>query len=324
MSVVSRFYDPLGLVTPVTTRFKIFTQELCEAGVDWDQLLTGDTLQRWKSLASELQEGHTVVVPRFMCSHNVAEVNSYELWGFCDASVSAYAAVIYLVTDTSMGKSLTLITSKARVAPTQAQTIPRLELLSALLLARLIAAVSDALSSRLNLRAPRCFTDSMVALYWIQGVHKEWKQFVQNRVNEIRALVLPDCWSHCRGHDNPADIPSRGIATSELATCELWWNGPTWAVNSNIIESEGQVIPAECEEELTTRGRSTHNLLTSSSASNVKLHEVVTCEQYSTLSRLLRVTAYVLRFIRMQDLVIPHPAQQLWSQKRLQKQKDCG
>ena len=107
--------------------------------------------------------------------------------------MSAYAAVIYLVTDTSMGKSLTFITSKARVAPTQAQTIPCLELLSALLLARLIAAVSDALSSRLNLRAPRCFTDSMVALYWILGVHKEWKQFVQIRVNEIRALVLPDC-----------------------------------------------------------------------------------------------------------------------------------
>ena len=44
--------------------------------MDWDQLLTGDTLQKWKSLASELEEGHTVVVPRFMCSHNVAEVDS--------------------------------------------------------------------------------------------------------------------------------------------------------------------------------------------------------------------------------------------------------
>jgi len=70
-------------------------------------------------------------------------------------------------------------------------------------------------------------------------------------------------------------------------------------VNSNVIESEGQVITAECEEELTTRGRSAHNLLMSSSASNVKLHEVVTSEWHSTLSRLLRVTAYVLRFIRM-------------------------
>ena len=29
-SVVSWFYGPLGIVTPVTTRFKVFIQELCE------------------------------------------------------------------------------------------------------------------------------------------------------------------------------------------------------------------------------------------------------------------------------------------------------
>jgi len=34
VSVVSWFYEPLGLVTPVTTHFKIFTQELCEAALD--------------------------------------------------------------------------------------------------------------------------------------------------------------------------------------------------------------------------------------------------------------------------------------------------
>ena len=41
----------------------------------------------------------------------------------------------------------------------------------------------------------RCFTDSTVALYWIQGVDKEWKPFVMNRVLEIRDKVPPACWS---------------------------------------------------------------------------------------------------------------------------------
>ena len=118
-------------------------------------------------------------------------------------------------------------------------------------------------------------------------------------MNEICALVSSNCWSQCQGQDNPADIPSRGIAVSELATNKLWWNGPTWAVTSSIIESKGSAMTVEYEQELATRHRLTHNLLTGSSASNMNLEEAITCEQHSTLSRLLRVIAYVLRFIRM-------------------------
>ena len=163
VSVVSWFYDLLGLVTPVTTRFKVFMLELCEAVADWDQLLIGDTLRKWQSLAGELQKGQTIAIPRSLCRHNVIEVASYELWGFCDASVSAYAAVVYLVAKKSVGESLTFIMPKARVASTQIQTIPRLELLSALLLARLLTSVSNALSPQLDLSTPRYFTDSMIA-----------------------------------------------------------------------------------------------------------------------------------------------------------------
>ena len=118
--------------------------------------------------------------------------------------------MVYIVAMGSTGELVRFVTSKTRVAPTQTQTIPRLELLSALLLARLTTSVSHSLNSQLTLAPPECFTDSRVALYWIQGIHKEWKQFVQNRVNEIRKLVPSGCWMHCRSQDNPADIPSRG------------------------------------------------------------------------------------------------------------------
>ena len=59
------------------------------------------------------------------------------------------------------------------------QTMPRLELLSALLLAKLITSVSAALESVIVLSEFTCFTDSKVSLYWISGTDKEWRLFVQ-------------------------------------------------------------------------------------------------------------------------------------------------
>ena len=64
---------------------------------------------------------------------------------------------------------------------------------------------------------------------------KQWKPFIQNRVNEIRKLVPPVCWSHCSGKDNPADIPSRGLTPLELSVNVLWQRGPCWL---DTVESD--------------------------------------------------------------------------------------
>ena len=65
--------------------------------------------------------------------------------------MSAHAAVVYLVVETGMSESLKFVTSKARVASIQTQTIPWLELLFALLLIRLITSVSSSLNSPVEL-----------------------------------------------------------------------------------------------------------------------------------------------------------------------------
>ena len=118
--------------------------------------------------------------------------------------------------------------AKTRIAPLKKVTIPRLELLSALLLSRLISSVNNALEPEIEISEVICHTDSQVALCWIQGKDKEWRQFVQNRVMEIRALVPCDSWRHCPGVKNPADIPSRGVSPSEFREkLSLWMHGPT-------------------------------------------------------------------------------------------------
>ena len=92
------------------------------------------------------------------------EVTSFQLCGFCDASCKAYAAVVYLLIETSAGRQVRLVTSKTRVAPLKSQTIPRLELLSAVLLARLTSSITQAIEGEVTLSTPCCSTDSTVSL----------------------------------------------------------------------------------------------------------------------------------------------------------------
>ena len=69
--------------------------------------------------------------------------------------------------ETTNGVKIQFLASKTRIASPKGHTIPRLELLSALLLARLVTSVAEALRPEIRLEAPLCYTDSKVALYWI-------------------------------------------------------------------------------------------------------------------------------------------------------------
>ena len=151
---------------------------------------------------------------------------SIELHGFSEASSYAYAAVVYLRVELESNTKSVLVASKTRVAPLSGQTIPRLELLGAVILARLVKHVVGALSGTLRIDRVRCWVDSTAVLYWIIGEKKHWKQLVRNRILEIRSLVSPSCWRYCPTSVNPTELPSRGMKASDLAASEEWWNGP--------------------------------------------------------------------------------------------------
>ena len=76
--------------------------------------------------------------------------------GFYDASNRAYTAVVYLRVETEKTITIRFLASKTRVAPLRSQTIPRLELLSALLLAKLMTAVFQALKLEVPLGQSAC------------------------------------------------------------------------------------------------------------------------------------------------------------------------
>ena len=181
-----------------------------------------ELVKEWKGLVLDLNGSLLVSLPRSYFCGIKEPVTSATLYGFCDASTRAYAAVVYLLLRTETDSVIRFVAAKTRVAPLQGQTIPRLELLSAFLLSRLIMSVHNCLRNQIEPLDVKCYTDSLVALYWIRGKDKEWKPFVQNRVKKIRHNVHPEFRHHCTGSTNPADLPSRGLTMTELSASHLW------------------------------------------------------------------------------------------------------
>ena len=108
--------------------------------------------------------------------------------GFSDASERAYAAVVYLRTEFSNGETqVNIVTPKTRVAPIKRQSIPRLELLVATLLAQLIHSTQQTLQSVLRVEETFLWTDSFTTLRWIKNA-KAWRPYIHHRVSKIREL----------------------------------------------------------------------------------------------------------------------------------------
>ncbi|GFU10267.1 uncharacterized protein TNCV_4803281 [Trichonephila clavipes] len=99
--------------------------------------------------------------------------------------------------------------------PESSYFAPRLELLGALVAARLSSRVQEIVRKKKECKVFH-WTDSKIVLFWIKGSSKRWKQFVANRVQEISELTDPDSWFHCSGQDNPSDFLSRDLVLIHL------------------------------------------------------------------------------------------------------------
>ena len=69
VSLVGKFYDPLGILAPVVVRFKMFLQTMCEAKLEWDQQLPINLLSKWQKLSAGLLEAQMISIPWNFCLH---------------------------------------------------------------------------------------------------------------------------------------------------------------------------------------------------------------------------------------------------------------
>ena len=293
LRIQGMFYDPLGLISPITLPIKCLLQDLCELKLEWDSDVNIEHLNIWQKYVKGLASVKNVSVSRqVLC----CDSNYVQLHGFCDASGKAYSAAVYARVECSHGVKVSLWSGKTRLASVKDQTIPRLELMACVLLARLIVDVRDAMEKEFVVmnKDVYCWSDSMVSLWWIKQVSKVWKMWVQNRVLTVRKLVAPERWYYVPTGENPADIATRVVSPENFVKKELWWRGPEFLL-CEVSHWPPQTI--QVEENMTNINTEEKTLSFVTVNEVVGLGNVVDCERFGKLSTVLNVTAYVYRFV---------------------------
>lgn len=211
LRMTAKIDDPLGLIAPIVLPMKQISQNLCSDKADWGAPLDDELKGAVQKRIVQLEEVERVVIPRCYLPAAVGEIRSVELHGFGDASKAAFGAVKYIRITTDGNCYASFFCSKSRVALLENQSIPRLELLAGLTLARLASTVERALQPITRIDNVYCWLNSLTAIYWILQESKEWKPFGQNRVTEIKRLIPPQKWFHSPTGENVTDIASRSI-----------------------------------------------------------------------------------------------------------------
>ena len=313
LSYISRIYDPLGMVAPVVLFGKLFLQKLWSCKFDWDDSLQPLLFQEWEIIAKTLQQLTKLQLPRSVCRNT--ENLTYEIVTFCDVSAKSYASAVYLrVVDQDLIQ-VNLIFSKTRLVPAKAGnssksenkqlTLPRLELLAVLIGVRATKFVTSELKVPVSKRT--ILSDSQCVLHWMR-TNKPLPVFVQNRLDEIR-LEEDIVFGYIPSEQNPADFATRGLSVMEIIGLDLWWHGPAWLKEDKTCWPNWNlpdISSAEIEQLLDQARQvprvlyNTTNLVKDDLTEQDKAISIFLIDEskYSSLRRLLRVTAYCLKFIK--------------------------
>ena len=286
LSQIARIYDQIGFASAFMISAKIALQALWKRGISWDEELPPELSQRWKRLFQEMVQLNGVRFDRCLTPPNA--IGQPVLCVFSDASEDAFGTCAYARWQLSTGGfDARFIAAKSRVAPLKKLTTPRLELQGAVLASRLGKSILK--ESRLKFEKSVFFLDSKIVLAWICSETRRFKPFVAVRVGEIQDNSDPVQWRHIPGELNVADDVSRGIPVESLT--DRWQHGPDFL---RLPESEWpQDSPVADEAEVKTEHRKVHIV-----GEQIDTQTPIDCKKFSNWRRLIRVTAYTLRFVR--------------------------
>ena len=217
--LVASIFDPIGIASSVTIRFKVVRQQIWQLGLKCDIPLPEKlhkTLQRkLNGYFGSPPIEHSRALNLLASSHE----NEHQLHVFVDASTCAMAAVTYLRSYDNNTKQTetSFMISKYNVTPLKLLSIPKLELEAAKIGMRLLKTVQK--ETTLKIHDTHFWTDGRVVLDWIVSKKKQ-KLFFANRIREIHESSKSTQWLYIPTNQNPADHGTRGLEPEKL--CSEW------------------------------------------------------------------------------------------------------
>ncbi|XP_055314003.1 uncharacterized protein LOC129575100 [Sitodiplosis mosellana] len=314
LSKIASLYDPNGFIAPVIVKAKILMQDIWRLkNISWDQYVPFEISKEWAKIYNNLHLLSNFRMKRWMTTNKKAKI---QIHAFCDACTKAYGTSIYVrVENEDKQIFTTLLSGKSKVAPlksikdnaTQAEkaksaplecsTIPRLELQAAYMLSIQLEAIIQA--CEFESVDVTLWSDSMVALSWIRKRPNELKAFVANRVRTIQEKTKQYKWKHVRTEDNPADLVSRGMYVQSFLKSKLWTEGPSWLKQPEsewpkpmmVISPEEQ---NEVKKECKAKENADHVMHMTTGKEKTMLYD-----KFQDWDKIINITAFTLRLIEI-------------------------
>ncbi len=225
LKLFPRLFDPLGLLLPFSIRARMYFSTLAKGKYSWDERLPqGEEWEKW------LQD--LALLPLYKVPRSVGATGPGQavLHVFADASQEAYAAVAYLVVSRCGALQSNLVFAKAHVAPSKQLSIPRMELLAALLAVKVRKTALNHLKT--TVAEVVHWSDSLTVLFWLNDDSQRFQAFVYNKLHKIRASTSPQEWNWVPSESNPADWATRGKDPRYLQENQLWKRGPPFLLSN--------------------------------------------------------------------------------------------
>jgi hypothetical protein len=225
LQTTARFYDPLGLYTPVSVVGKLLFEDIWCRGINWNELLPSDLGAQWHACVSTLTSSPQVYIPRWL----VTSRGIFQVHVFCDVSERAHGVALYIRSTKDDKTLVPLACSKNRLASVKRVTLPWLEFLAAPVRTRLLHCFCTATSYNINQAV--LWLDATVALGWIRSDPNRWKTVACNshgdtNTHESRAVETSGagqpCWSSLTGTPSRPNTFLGYLVVPTVMTCTAY------------------------------------------------------------------------------------------------------
>ena len=123
------------------------------------------------------------------------------------------------------------------------------------------------------------------------------KKCFADKIQAIKQATPKSKWNYCPTENNPADLLTRGIPAKLLDINSLWFNGPPW------LKEDSSTWPVWTCQKTKTKESNEYigGLLCSIRAEQTdpSILNIIDLERFSDPDKLIRVTALVIKFIKV-------------------------